>query len=319
MQSSTENFTVPKDYDEFQARYGAHIKKLLIRSNQFQTNFDDLHSYVWVKLLEAKFLERFQEYVERLRPKWLEATQVCDFLGVSWQQWVDALVASHTGKRPFWMPTPVNVAEYNIQGIPWYDSRTAKYAFDDILEVSCGEWDPSSGERYWAFEHWGFDVVGGVVKGERRPEVYLKYPTQCPTANLFKNYLNRAVGNHWANFCRTTKRRHKERPQNPQGDEGHLTSWEDTLVESKQPSMEIKLQLTEARGIMRSVLHTCLQDFDIPSGADEEGKIFALLEQGVSLFQALKQCGFPTKVRKSVIRSIRLRSDGPLELSEELE
>ena len=73
--------------------------------------------------------------------------------------------------------------------------------------------------------------------------------------------------------------------------------------------MEIKLQLSEARAFLRTALQSCLSEMGIPSGGDEESKIFALLQQGLSLIQALKLCGFPTRVRKSVIKSIKSRSD----------
>ena len=91
-----------------------------------------------------------------------------------------------------------------------------------------------------------------------------------------------------------------------------MTSWEDTLVETQQPSMEVKLQVSEARAILRAAIQNGLKDFGVPCGGDEENRIFGQLEQGVSLIQALKTCGFPNKVRKSVIRSIQVTSEAAL-------
>jgi hypothetical protein len=216
------------------------------------------------------------------------------------------------------MPTPVNVAEFKIQGLSWYDAPNALYSFNDVLRLTYRE--EIDGVQPWIFDRWGCEVLNGEIIAESRPEGHLKYVPIHPTPNQFKHYLNRAVLNHWANFCRTLKRRHKERPQNPQGDEGHMTAWEDTLVELKQPSMEIKIAVSEARAIVCTALKKGFEDMNLSSSSDAVGKIFALLEQGVSLQQALKQCGFPTKLRKSVIRSIRSRTEPPAsETAEELD
>ena len=311
MQSVNESFNVPKTYLELQVRFGPHITKLLQRHNEYPGNFEDLHSYVWLRLLEAKLLERFEEYLKKNGLKVLSATQVCEFLGISWQQWVDASVASHTGARRNWMPTPVNVAEYNIEGVSWYDVPTALFSFADIERLTFGE--RINGVVCWPFEDdWDSSFAQSVMEAVS----CLKYPPIFSTESHFRNYLNRAVLNSYANFCRTKERRHKERPQSPQGSEGHMTSWEDNLVEQSQASMEHKLAASEARTMLSEALQKCFDDASIPCTGGEGFQVCALLEQGVSLSAALKQCGYPTKLRKSVISSIKSRSEALAEAPE---
>jgi hypothetical protein len=85
--SSSSGSVVPRDYNELHSQYGALILRLLKKYNKVERNFEDLHSYVWMKILEAKLLDRFKAKIEKQRPKVLTAIEVCDVLGVSWLQW----------------------------------------------------------------------------------------------------------------------------------------------------------------------------------------------------------------------------------------
>lgn len=297
--SLESSFLVPRTYAELQQEYGPHIKKLLMRCNRVDRNFDDLHSYVWMKILEARVLERFEEHIAKQLPRTLSGLQACDLLGVSWQQWVEALSSYHTGHSVFWMPTPVNEAQFRHLGLDWLDTKEASYSYEDVIRLT---WDE---EGRPPFKKWGQEILDGVVVGGSRPEGYLKIPRVRPTPSQFKNYLSTAVLNHYANFCRTLKRRHQERPQTPRGFEGEATPWEDTLEEVKDAPLELKVALSEARTLLSDKLQSCLMEFGIPGDDDAEGKIFAQLQEGATLLQALKGAGLPVRVRKSVIRSIR--------------
>lgn len=307
MTASAERFLVPKTYAELQRVYGPHIKKLLMRCNRVERNFEDLHSYVWVKILEARVLDRFEDYMARQTPKVLSGLEICDLLGVSWQQWVRTVTAYHTGKRAVWMPTPVNEAVFRLQGLCWFAAKEASYSYEDVISLTWGE--QILGKLRWAFSPWGQEVRDGIVVGPSRPEGHLKIPEVRPTQSQFKNYLSTSVLNHYANFCRTLKRRHQERPQTPRGFEGDATPWEDTLEEVKEAPAELKIALSEARTLLSETIQDCLIEFGIKAGGDAESKIFAQLQEGATLLQALKGAGLPVRVRKSVIKSIREDSD----------
>lgn len=303
MTASPDGFLVPRTYAELQKVYGPHIKKLLMRCNRVERNFEDLHSYVWVKIMEARVLDRFVDHMAKQTPKVLSGLEACALLGVSWQQWVETVSGYHTGKRPLWMPTPVNEAVFRLQGLSWFDSKDASFAYEDVIRLTWGE--KVSGRVRYPFSRWGQDIRDGLLVGASRPEGHLKIPDVRPTPSQFKNYLSTAVLNHYANFCRTLKRRHKERPQTPRGFEGDPTPWEDTLEEVTQAPAEVKVALSEARTLLSETIQSCLMEFGIPAGGDAEGKIFAQLQEGATLLQALKGAGLPVRVRKSVIRSIR--------------
>jgi len=306
---SPDRFTVPENYAELQKQYGPHIKRLLMRSNQVESNFEDLHSYVWVKILEARLLERFEAHMQKQTPKVLTTIGACDFLGVSWFDWVKAAQAYHTGKSRVWMPTPVNEAEFRLQGISWFTAKNATFAYVDIVRLTWGE--RIQGTVRWPFKRWGLDVRDGFVYGMSRPEGHLKIPEPRATPSQFKNYLTTAVLNHYANFCRTLKRRHKERPQALRGYEGDSISWEDTLEEVRQSPPEVKIALGEARALLSETLQSCLLEFGVAAVDDAEERIFVQLQQGATLPQALRGIGLPVRVRKSVISSIQLGVGGP--------
>jgi hypothetical protein len=301
---SSERFIVPSSYPELQRLYGSHIKKLLQRSNQVESNFEDLHSYVWVKILEARLLERFEAHLQKQTPKVLTAIGACDLLGVSWFQWVQAAKAYHTGKCRVWMPTPVNIADFRIRGVDWLTAKDACFAYEDVIALTWGE--IIKGKLRYPFKVWGLDVKDGGIYGMSRPEGNAKIPEPRATQSQFKNYLTTAVLNHYANFCRTLKRRHKERPQALRGQEGDAIPWEDTLEEVRQAPPEVKIALSEARALLAETLQSCLVAFGVPPDGTAEERVFAQLQEGATLPQALRGAGFPIRVRKSVIRSIQL-------------
>lgn len=303
--SASTGFSVPETYPELQARYGTYIRKLLAQHNKYEDNLDDIHGYVWLKLLEAEFLARFSEYIRREPPKLLSALEACDALGVSWNQWVAFLWANRTDEDEAFVVTPVNLEDYDIRGVPWYNSPEALFSGVDVIGLSAGAL--IHGEPRWAFECAGQDVRGGVVYNATRPEGLFKYPKARVPEKLFENYLKRAVLNHYANFCRTQTRRHKERPQTPQGEEGHLTYWEDTLIEENEPSIEVRIEEKQARMMLRQAARAALESVGIRSG-DEEEVILALLDQGLTLAQALRERGYSPRLRKSLVRSIQTRA-----------
>jgi len=317
----SEGSVVPKNYDELQKQYGALIYKLLLKYNKVERNMEDLHSYVWVKILEASLLERFEDYVSRQTPKVLSALECCVFLGVSWGQWITAMGSYHVGeargtdqygnvrrRQGRWMPTPINLAEFEARGLPGYSAKSALFAFDDIVRLSVDEVRLNNGKIRRPFRVMGRDIDSeGRVVGETRPEGLIKFPDVHVTKAQFRNYLATAVLNHYANFCRTAERRHKERPVTLPAflREDDAPSWESTLPD-QQAGADTMLALAEARQMLSATLHECLDG--VPSCkpvAEHETEVFSMLENGSSLMQALRDSNLPPKVRNAVLDTIR--------------
>lgn len=319
--SPSEGSVVPKNYDELQALYGAHIYKLLCRANKIERNMEDLHAYVWVKLLEANFLERFEDCVQLQTPKVLTALQACDFFGVSWAQWCSAMCAYHKGYKPAlgskrsaprrkgrWMPTPINIAEFEAAGQVGYTSKTALYAYEDIIQLSVDERVLADGTVRGPFRVMGrkIDAEGNII-GDSREEGTLKIPEVPVTKAYFKNYLSRSVLNHYDNFCRTAFRRHKERPHKPRASmEDDAPIWEATLPDEQSADVETVLSLAQARQVLSVTLHECTDGIALCKPVEEhEVEVFTMLENGASLMQALRETNLPPRVRTAVIDSMR--------------
>jgi hypothetical protein len=314
---------VPSNYEELQKQYGALIYKLLLKYNKVERNFEDLHGYVWMKIIEARLLDRFHESVQEKAPKVFSALEACDFLGVSWSQWSLAMWAYHKGyrrkrkdgsfkpgrrkKSDNWMPTPINLAEFQAQGRDGFTDKNALFAFDDIIQLTL-ERRTKTGRIKRAFTVMGRDVKNGVVIGESRPEGFLKFPELKVTKLQFQNYLIMAVLNHYANFCRTQTRRHKERPYNPpahrRDEEGPI--WEATLPDKKAANVHVMIALREARQMLSETIHECLDGVESCKPVEQhESEVFSSLENGQTLIQALRGSDLPPKVCKSVVETVR--------------
>ncbi len=318
---TSDGSVIPSTYDELQKQYGKLIYKLLLKYNKVERNFEDLHGYVWLKILEAQLLERFEDHIQRQTPKVLTALQACDLLGVSWRQWSTAMWSYHKGdpdrydkkgnilsrKRGRWMPTPINILEFQARGLAGYSAKTALFDFEDIIRLASDEKRFKNGKIRKAFRFMGRGILEGIVVSDDRPEGSAKLPEVSTTATQFRNYLAMAVLNHYANFCRTEKRKHKERPSSPPPSmEDDAPSWESTIPDRQATEMDAMVALSEAREMLS---HTLLEHMDgVPSCKaveDHAAMMFGMLDKGTSLVQALDSMGLPPKVKSAILDTVR--------------
>lgn len=301
MPSAGMSFLVPDSYEALQKQYGKYLEKLLQRHNKVEANFEDLHSYVWVKLLEAKILERFEEHVSRLHPKVLTAIEACILFGVTWTQWSEAMTSFHTQGEGRWMPLPINEAEFAVNGGSGITSRDALFAYTDLLQMIAD----APGFEVFPQQGQDIDSEGNAVAASRQEGLF-KIPDYPVTQSFFKNYLNRSALNHYANFCRTLNRRHKERPHTDRAnDKGDAPVWESTLVDYTSAPADVIAELAEARAHLASVLSECFESESADlSPQAHEAEIFGALSSGASLTQALKASSMPPRVRKAVLNAL---------------
>jgi hypothetical protein len=320
MLDSSFSEVVPKNYNELHERYGKLIHIVLTKKNKVERNMEDLHSYIWMKILEAKLLERFEDYVRCQVPKVLTALEACELLGVSWGQWATAMWAYHKGvprkrqgkrgriprKKGRWMPTPINVAEFQARGLAGYSAKTALFAFSDIIQLSLDERQFKNGSVRKPFLLIGRNIQNGTVIGRDRPEGYLKFPVVRVTKSMFRNYLIMAVLNHYANFCRTEDRRHKERPYIPPPFvEDEAQAWETNLPDKKADASTM-IALSEARKILSTTIRKALSGVESCKPIEEhETEVFASLENGASLMRALRDTALPPKICQCVVDTMR--------------
>lgn len=323
MASKSEGFSVPRTYTELQQQYGVYIYKLLNRFNKVERNFEDLHNTIWLKIMEAKFLERFEEHIDRQVPKVLNAIEACDLLGVSWQQWRAAMHTHHKGlvslideegnaverRRGRWMPTPINVEEFKAKGVEGYASKNALFSFLDVIQLTLEERINGVIRRPFRVMGRMIDAEGNVV-ADTRPEGDIKIQKVLVTPSQFRNYLSMAVLNHYANFCRTVKRRHKERPHTPSVQQEDPVAWEATLQDQKVVPADTVLELEEAREILKQTIDECMDGVpDCKPSAERGEEVLSKLKDGVTLDHALRRSDIPTRIRDVILDTLRWVAD----------
>lgn len=301
--ASSFNGLVPKDYTELQQQYGRLIYKVLSKYGKAIKNLEDVHSHVWVKLMEVGILDCFEISVRNQVPKTFTAIEVCDFLGISWWQWANAMWNYHRRHIGRWMPTPINLAEFQVQKRTGCTSKRAVFALDDVIQLTL-EWRTETGEICWSFPTMGRDVKNGVVVGESRPEGFLKFPPVKVTKLKFQNYLIMSIKNIYLNYCRDQKRHHQERPYTlpPQLRKKTTDTWDAVLPDSKTLNAEEKTALREARQIISEILQAYFEE-ELRQPVEEQ--VFSSLENGTSLMKALRNINLPPKICRHVIKTVR--------------
>lgn len=323
---------VPTTNQQLQTHYGRFIGGLISNHNKVERNFEDLHQDIWSRLLQAGVLARYWELVDITLPKTMLRDEACHFLGVTQTQWRNAMVCRHTGivvngERKLgrqWMPTPINMLEFEAQGKKGYFSAEALFDTQDIVKLA-DEYADANGYAMSVFPN----------RGE------LNWPASKASPAHFRNYLAQAVRNHYNNWCRTQARRNKETPGSALvGEEG--VQWDQNLQTMQtQPSRwskeeredhkarkkagklprqymavrdspavvtansEILVALAEAKEKIKTTLYQGMEGVDSCKPIeDHEAEMFQGLADGRTLEQVVKRMQIPKQVKRAVLRSV---------------
>lgn len=321
---------IPTTYDEVDQHYSQFIITLLGKHNKVERTTRELYQHIWEKLLQSKLLERYWEKVDGSLPRTMLRDDACEFLSVTLTQWNNAMAQHHTKGRGHWMPTPINLPEFEAQGKKGLYSKKALYDTDDILKLAEEEADADGN-------------AVSVFTG-RGP---LQWPASKVTPAHFRNYLAMAVRRHFINYCRTKSRRHKERLGDTfrefrAFDDGTHREWDQNLLttnslpavwskkEQKEhkrkaqagepsnfitvrgnatvvlvSSAETLVALSEATGKLSASLRTSMAGVESCKPVEEhEAEMFELLGQGIRLASVVKRLDIPTFARRAVLRSV---------------
>lgn len=269
---------VPRDYNELALEFGDYITKRVKGYNKVGRNLDDLVQHTWTKLIESRVLEKFVKRANTTMASTMFAEEACGFLGITFEQWGDMLRSGHTDEDK-WAPT-------SLAGEPY--SKQALFATAEILIIDeIDPWDERPNQKVL-------------------PKV---------TAKGFRSYLSTAIHNHFANFCRTERRKNREQLLPPsmvlakQSDGAwhqaieiqDYTSWESTLVgeafsEGEMASaVDFKAQLKEAFDKEKSLDWDSLLDTTRKgraTGASQRGlEVLDFISQGYTIREAVKAQG----------------------------
>lgn len=289
---------VPRGYTELFTKYGPFIASEVRRRNIVAGNFDDLYQTVCERLVAAQVLPKFVHRVINSKddelPETITAEEICGqlFKRISFGAWRSKMWSYHKvfkqdlkGKVPqkgkthgtiqrgkavvswvSWMPTPVSGG---------YGSPKAVYKTSDVLEIV----------DFGYFRDLGFDTMA--------------WPKRKIQPHHFMGYLARAIHNAWYNFCRTVKRKHKDRtgdsfPQfrNPDGE--FDTNWEDALPDTETSVVDVEMAI-DYRQVIEGRLAMTEQ---------QKGEIGHLLKGGHTIVEAVRMCNSLAPDQKRVLLSI---------------
>lgn len=247
---------LPRDNNELFRQYHKVVFNYIRNLNKVERNLEDIAQEIWKKLLESRVLDKFVESSRRRLPPTMIANDAAAYLGVSWSQWQNAMWtgARQEGMRKkangrlqkrnrVWMPAPMEGTIY---------SRKAVFLTEDIVALGNGNF----------FK-------------KRKPESERVQPPGVLSAKGFKSYLMRAVHNHFANWCRTKSRRHKEHTVAPMEDG---TTWEAGL-EDRMPVDSADLV----------DLATQIRDANLDLDTQEGAAILDIVASGYSLSEAVRK------------------------------
>lgn len=296
---------VPRDYNDLQRKYGEFIAKLVARYNKVGRNLTDLHNHIWMKLIEADVITKYMQLIEVQMPKTVTAVEACTFLGINFNQWRTAMWAYHKqdpiydkngveiGRRQgHWMPTPLNLAEFLARNLKGYSAKSAIFDFEDILRLA-------SEERV---------MKDGSVRGSFAKSGPIELDGPKASKGHFQGYLARAIHNNFANWCRTIKRRHQERPADTFFSERMIedpTPWESRLPDEFAAGQDTLVALHEAKSKISSSLAKSMQGItSCKPVEDHEGDLFHFLENGYTLRESVEKMDIPDRVRSSILRAV---------------
>lgn len=296
---------VPRGYTELFKKYGPFIASEVRRRNVVATNFEDLYQTVCERLVAAQVLPKFVRRVNGTiadvdLPPTITAEEICGrlFQNITFPAWRSKMWSYHkvflidlkgvvpqegkthgTIKRGkavvswvSWMPTPVSGG---------YGSPRAIYNTSDVLPiVECDYFRAPLGR-----------TDGGFSSAA--------WPKRKIQPHHFMGYLARCVHHAWYNFCRTVKRKHKDRtgdsfPQFRSPDGDFDANWEDGLEDTETTTADIELAID-----YRSVIET-----RVAMTEQQKGEITHLLKAGHSIIEAVRMCSSLAPDQKRVLLSV---------------
>lgn len=286
---------VPHDYTEFFEKYGPYIAGEVRRKNIVANNFDDLYQTVCERIVAnqvlPKFVARVRASTDEELPPEMTGADACKLFGITFGAWRSKLWSYHKvfvsdlngmvpveGKthgtivRPSgavvswvaWMPTPVRGG---------YGSPNAVYRTSDVLEVpACGY-----------FPKMKFDCAA--------------WPRRKVQPHHLMGYISTAIHHIWYNFCRTERRKHRDRTgdcfaqfRNPDGE--YVSNWEDTQIANETVVEDVELAID----------YRTIVDRSCKMSEEQKGEISYLLKTH-TITEAVKMSSL-TAEQKRVLLSI---------------
>ncbi len=301
---------VPRDYKELYATYGDYVAYICQKHGRMEQSPAGLLQHIWEKLLKADVLSK---YVASLQtgytvPDTVSTLEACALLGVSFGAWRSAhwsyqmifkrVLGGHAplggrnsgittirharGERwVLWMPEPIQPpAEPDKKTRP-VGPVSSKARFNTRQVIALAEM--------------------GIFRN-----VCVNLPTPTATPSHFRNYLRQAVKNHFKNWVRTKKRRHKERPADVFAE---FRNFDDSTTWLGMEEKVVDPHATERIEAMADISKVLgrVQTRELVNRKDD---LFALLDDGYTLVEAIKKLSFSASTKRAVERALKNLTHG---------
>ena len=197
MKGSMDDRHIPSSYEDLFRTEAAFIRSTILRINPGGAGtYEDVFQHISLKIIESDVLGKFQRMVASRAPLTMTAEEACQRLGIKFAQWRSRQYAFRFGvkkagmEKPWkakWAPEPVDGEGKVKGGHEGYAGRGTRYLTLDVERLA---------------EEKGFRRLHFTPAVSTGPVI---------SAAQWRGYLKTAIHNHWANYCRTSSRRHKER------------------------------------------------------------------------------------------------------------
>jgi hypothetical protein len=295
---------IPRNYDEMLKTHGAYVIYLIRKYNKVDRNFEELHSYIWARLIQMDIIRLYVDGVNDKVQSTMTALECCELLGVTFGQWRTKMWAYHMGdpvvrngqvicrRMGGWMPTPINIEEFEKRGQKGYSAKTARFDSDDIGRLMGLERMLKNGSIRGPFSKYISDPQFIELKA---------------TKGHFQSYVAKAIWSNFLNWCRTFRRKWaldqpKKLPTDQDNDEHN---WESNIPDPRGTRQETVAVVRQALSRLSEALYESMDG--VPSCkpvAQYEMQMYELLEQGVQLNEVVNRLEVPDKTKRAILRSV---------------
>lgn len=262
----TDTDCIPLDDVEFANNFGPYVSKCVARMSRRPENFADILQSIWLRLLEGKIVEKFWLRFESARLHTMTTEELCGQLGIPLEHWLELQGLHLMGRSGMeWLPAPVRGEATSLDAL----------------------WSTLDVERC---EEMGFLIELRILP--------INNILARPTPSEFRTYVQRAIGNAFANWVRTHSRRNKDHVF---GDfrtvslQAHYESFEDFLAHTQMS--EDSTGLFAVQLDLKARLGKIWKDPKVP----KKDELFSLLERGHTVKEALRVLHYSP----GVVRRIR--------------
>jgi len=323
---------IPRDFRQLRAEYGDFIAYMVQKYGAKDQQLEDLTQHIWVKLMEVDILTKYVTSLQTNQtvPDTITGLEACALLGISFGAWRSAHWSYQViFKKVLGGVAPVggkNRGCTTARGLPVRCTLCkGNGAVEDDVCPRC-DGKKTTGVRTERWVLWMPEPIFPAQSNSKKPakplgplsskarfktkqvialaemgyfrNILINLPTPTASPAHFKNYLRRAIKNHFANWVRTKKRRHKERPVDVfpqfQSPDGETIALEEKIVDPNSVGR------IEARAGIEQVF-SAARSKELLEHAEE---IAALLDEGRSLERAIKELGLSLETRRAVKRAL---------------